>query len=86
MGDGIPDVFQSSTSLISSSSVVQVGTLPIILDQWRSIASNRFMLNMVKGHNHQLRAWPLLFCNFTGSTLRLLLFFFLLSKGRYRNF
>ena len=33
MGDGIPDVLQSATSSTSSASVVQVGTLPHLLDQ-----------------------------------------------------
>ena len=36
----------------------------IFLDQWRSITSNRFVLNMVQGHHLQLRLCPLLFCNF----------------------
>ena len=61
MGGGIvPDVSQSS----SSSSVVRVGTLPKFLDQWKSITSNRFVLNMVKGHHLQLRCCSPLFCNF----------------------
>ena len=34
------------------------------LDQWRSITSNRFVLNMVQGHHPQLRSCPPLFCNF----------------------
>ena len=51
MGDCIPDVLQSLTSSPSSSSVVQVGTLPKLLDQWRSITSNRFVLYTVKGHH-----------------------------------
>ena len=63
--DRIPDVLQFTTSSSSStSSVVQVGALPKFLDQWRSITSNRFMLNMVKGHHLQLRSCPSLFCNF----------------------
>ena len=33
-GGGIPDVLQSITSSTSSTSVVQVGTLPSFLDQW----------------------------------------------------
>ena len=36
----------------------------LCLVQWRSIASSRFVLNMVKGHHLQLRAQPLLFHNF----------------------
>ena len=33
-------------------------------DQWRSITSNRFVLNMVWGHHLQHRSHPPLFCNF----------------------
>ena len=33
-------------------------------DQWRSITSNRFVLNMVWGHHLQLRSCPPLFCDF----------------------
>ena len=50
MGGLIPDVSQSSTS---TSSFVQVGTLPKFVDQWRSITSNRIVL--VNGHHLQLR-------------------------------
>ena len=32
-------------------------------DQWRSITSNRFVLNMVQGHHLQLKSHPLLFCD-----------------------
>ena len=35
--DDIPDVLQSTSSSISSSSVVQVGMLLYFLDQWGSI-------------------------------------------------
>ena len=52
-GDGIPDALQLTTST-SSSSVVQVGTLPKFLDQWRNINSNRFVLNMAKGTTFSL--------------------------------
>ena len=55
MGDSVPDVLQSTTSSPSSSSVVQIGTLPNILDQWRSITSDRLVHNVVKGHHLQLR-------------------------------
>ena len=34
------------------------------LDQWRSITSNMFVLNMVWGHHLQLRYCPPLFHNF----------------------
>ena len=67
MGVSIPDVPQPSTSSSSSSSTYapfQVGMLFKFLDQWRSITSNRFVLNMVRGHHLQLRSCPPLFCNF----------------------
>ena len=59
-----PDVPQPSTSSSSSSSTAetfQVGMLFKIFDQWRSITSNRFVLNMVQGHHLQLRSCPSLF-------------------------
>ena len=34
------------------------------LDQWRSITSYRFVLNMVQGHHLQLMSYLPLFCNF----------------------
>ena len=37
MRDSVADVLQSTTSLASSSSVVQLGTLPNFVDQWSSI-------------------------------------------------
>ena len=41
-----------------------------ILDQWRSLAFDRFVLNMIKGHHLQLRCHPLLFHNFTWFNIR----------------
>ena len=35
-GDGVPDMLQSTTSSVSSSSVVQADTPAKFLDQWRS--------------------------------------------------
>ena len=66
MGVGTPDVLQPSTSSSSSSTSApfQVGMLFKFLDQWRSITSNRFVLNMVQGHHLQLRSRPPLFRNF----------------------
>ena len=67
MGVGTPDVPQPSTSSSSSSSTsatFQVGMLLKFFDQWRSITSNRFVLNMVWGHHLQLRYHPPLFCDF----------------------
>ena len=42
----------------------QVGMLFKIVDQWRSITSNRFVLNMVQDHHLQLWSCPPLFHNF----------------------
>ena len=67
MGLGAPDVPQASTSSPSSSSTsatFQVGMLFKFFDQWRSITSNKFVLNMVQGHHLQLRSCPPLFCDF----------------------
>ena len=64
MGVGAPDVPEASTSSASSSSTsetFQVGMLFKFFDQWRSITSNRFVLNMVQGHHLQLRSHPPLF-------------------------
>ena len=55
-------MFYQSSSL--SSSLVQVGKLSKFFDQWRSITSNWFVPNMVKGHYLQLRSHPPLFCDF----------------------
>ena len=44
--------------------------LPIFLDQWRSITSNKFVLNVVQGHHLQLRSHPPLFCNFWQSNVK----------------
>ena len=67
MGVGTPDVPQpsiSSSSSSSTSATFQVGMLFKCFDQWRSITSNRFVLNMVCGHHLQLRSCPPLFCDF----------------------
>ena len=66
-GQCTPDVPQPSTSSSSSSSTsttFQVGMLLKFFDQWRSITSNRFMLNMVWGHHLQLKSHPPLFHDF----------------------
>ena len=57
MGDIDPDVLQSSALSPSSFCVVQISTLPKFFDQWRNITSNGVVLNMVKGHNPQLRCY-----------------------------
>ena len=62
-----PDVPEPSTSSSFSSSIsamFQVGMLFKFFDQWRSITSNRFVLNMVQGHHLQLRSHPPFFCDF----------------------
>ena len=46
---GTPDVSWSSVSSSSSSAVFQVGMLFKFFNQWRSITSNRFVLNGVQG-------------------------------------
>ena len=56
---GTPDVSQSTTSSSSSSSFFQVGMLSHFLGQWRSITSNRFVLDMVQVYHLQLRSHPL---------------------------
>ena len=61
MGDGIPGVLQSLMSSPLSSSVVQCGTLPKFLHQWRRINSNKLVLIMVKGYHFQLMCNHLLF-------------------------
>ena len=53
-----------SISWISSSSVIQAGTLSCFLDQWKRITSNTFMLNVVKGHHLWVRCCPPLFHKF----------------------
>ena len=66
-GVGTPDVSEPSTSSSSSSSTsatVQAGILFKFFHQWRSITSNRFVLNMVWCHHLQLRSHPPLFHNF----------------------
>ena len=64
MGVGAPDVSWCSASSSSSSAVFQVGMLLKLFNQWKSITSNRFVLNMVQGHHLQLWSHPPLFHNF----------------------
>ena len=63
-GVSAPDVLQSSASSSSTSAVFQVGMLFKFFDQWRSITSNRFVLNMFQGHHLQLRSCLSLFHSF----------------------
>ena len=55
-GVSAPDVSQFIASFSLSSLVLQFGMLSHSLEQWRSITSNRFVLNMVQGHHLQLRS------------------------------
>ena len=66
MGVSTPDVPEPSTSSASpsTSAAYQVGMLFKFFDQWRSITSNRFVLNMVQGHHIQLRSHPPLLHDF----------------------
>ena len=59
-----PQPSASSSSSSSTSPPFQVGMLFKFLDQWRSITSNRFVLNMIWGHHLQLGSRPPLFRNF----------------------
>ena len=66
MGVCTPDVPESSVSSASPSSTsvaFQVGMLFRFFDHWTSITSNRFVLNMARGHHLQLRSHPPLFHN-----------------------
>ena len=60
----VPDLSTSSSSSSSPSATFQVGMLFKFFDQWRSITSNSFVLNMVQDHHFQLRSHPALFCDF----------------------
>ena len=64
VGVGTPDASQTTASSTSSYLVFQVGMLSHFLNQWRSITSDRFVLNMVQGHYLLLRPCPPLFHNF----------------------
>ena len=64
VGVSTPDVSWSSASSSSSPAVFQVGMLFKFFDQWRSITSNRFVLNIVQGHHLWLQSCPPLFHNF----------------------
>ena len=47
----VPDPSTFSSSSSSTSADFQVGVLFKFFDQWKSITSNRFVLNMVQGHH-----------------------------------
>ena len=64
MKDSVPDVLQSTSSLICFLSIFQLSTLPHFLDQQNSITSNRVVLNMTKSHQLQIRCCLPLFHNF----------------------
>ena len=63
MGVGTPDVPEPSSSS-STSTMFQISMLFKFFDQWKSITSNRFVLNMVWSHHLQLRSRPPLFRDF----------------------
>ena len=63
VGDDIPDVFTVYNFNIIFTHGASWYTSPL-LDQWRSITSNRLVLNTVNGHHLQFRTWPLLFHTF----------------------
>ena len=64
VGNGIPCVLQSTTSsTLSSSSIVQLGTHHHFLNQCKNINYNRFVPNIIKGKILQLRCHPSLFYN-----------------------
>ena len=60
----VPESSDSSASPSSTSAAFQVGMLFKLFDQWRSITSNRLVLNMVWSHHLQLWSCPPLFHNF----------------------
>ena len=60
----VPQPSTSSSASSSTSAMFQVGILFKFFDKWRSIRSNRFVLNMVWGHHLQLRLCPPLFHDF----------------------
>ena len=55
---GVPYVIQSTSSL-TSSSFVQVGTLPQYVGQWKNVTSSWFASEMVRGHHLLFRCYPL---------------------------
>ena len=61
---GVPEASIISASSSFTSATFQVGMLFKFFDQWRSITSNRFVLNMVQSHNLQLRSHPSLVHDF----------------------
>ena len=74
MGISTSDVPEPSTSSSSSSSLsatFQVSMLFKFFDQWRSITSNRFVLNMIQGHHLQLRSCHPLFHDFWSFNIKL---------------
>ena len=80
MGTGIPEVLQSTTLSASSSSVVQVGTLPQIFNQRKALLPKCLCLIWLKVTIFSLGA-VLIFCIISnGLTSRLLQIIFLLSR------
>ena len=64
IGNSIPNMLQSITSLSSSLSIGQVGTPPKFLDQGMSITPMDLWLIWLRVTIFQLRSHPSLICNF----------------------
>ena len=82
----VPEPSTSSASSSSTSAAFQVGMLFKFFVQWRSITSNRFVLNMVWGHHLQLRSHPPLFCDFRAVMSRQQQLINLLFRRRLMSF
>ena len=80
MGSGIPDMLQSTTS---SSSIVEFVTVFQFLEQRGSITSNRFVLNIVKGHHIDLRCHLLFSIILNGLILKLFHMIILLFRRKW---
>ena len=85
VGRDISDVFEDTTST-SSSSAMLICILPQFLDQLRSITSNRFVLNMNKGHHLQLMCHALLIQNFKQFSIMSATPNQLLARRRWMNY
>ena len=86
MGNGVPDVLQSTTSSTSPSSIVQFGILLQFSDWWRSITSNSLVLNRIKGHHLLCRCHPPLFCIFKWFNIKAVIAHYLLSRRRWMSY
>ena len=71
-----------SAATLATLEAEQLGTLSSIFGSMKSIACNRFMLNMVKGHHIHLRCHPPFSFILNGLTLKLLKLTVLVSGKR----